>query len=168
MLCLGHPHHIIDTLDQTPGPHDLAQARIHLLIDRLPLRTQTLIHCLLPHDHLCEAHTLGAVHVSWLHASTTSGCVRPAPAAPPRLGPVAPAPSRDGAGFPDHSATVVPCPMLERPVLPGQCGCALASPASRWDICNVVAPHGSVGGRLAQKRESRLPPRGTLSRKARG
>jgi len=62
VLCLGHPHHIIDTLDQTPGPYDLAQARIHLLMGRLPLRTQTLIHPLLPHDHLCEAHTLGAVH----------------------------------------------------------------------------------------------------------
>jgi hypothetical protein len=60
--CLRHPYHIIDTFDQTPGPHDLAQALIHLLIGRLPLRTPTLTHRLLHYDHLREARTPGAVH----------------------------------------------------------------------------------------------------------
>src|SRR5438128_1245719 len=61
--CLVHPHHTIDTLDRTTGPHDLAQHLIHLCIGRLPLRTQTLTHHLLHHDHLRETHTLGAVRV---------------------------------------------------------------------------------------------------------
>ena len=58
--CLVHPHHTIDTLNRTTGPHHPTQYLIHTRIGRLPLRAQTLTHHLLQERQLGEA---GAVVV---------------------------------------------------------------------------------------------------------
>jgi hypothetical protein len=57
---LVHPHHTIDTLNGTTGPHHLTQYLVHTRIGRLPLRPQTLTHDLIEDRQLGEA---GAVVV---------------------------------------------------------------------------------------------------------
>src|SRR2546430_17293466 len=53
--CLVHPHHTIDTLNRTTGPHNSTQYLIHTRIGRLPLRAQTLTRHLLQERQLGEA-----------------------------------------------------------------------------------------------------------------
>ena len=128
--CLVHPHPTLDTLDRTPGPHDPTQHRLHLLIGRLPLRTQTLTDHLLHHDHRREASTLGAVRVDY---GFPSGPQAGAGLTHQRLrhsvGQLLLHPVEMVQGAADHCATAAPCPMLDRPVLPEQRGYARAPTA---------------------------------------
>ena len=60
---LVHPHHTIDTLDRTTGPHDPVQKLRHTLVGSLPLPTEPLTHHLLQHHQLCQVGALLARRV---------------------------------------------------------------------------------------------------------
>jgi hypothetical protein len=60
---LVQPHHTVDPLDRTTGPHNPSKQLRHTCIGRLPLRTQTLTHDLLYHHQRRPAGVWLAVDV---------------------------------------------------------------------------------------------------------
>src|SRR5437899_11825403 len=63
MPSLMHPHHTVEALHCTTGPHHASQNLRYTLIGQLPLGTQTLTDHLLHHHHLGETGTLLAARV---------------------------------------------------------------------------------------------------------